>query len=245
VQIIYKNIGETPLDALNRLRCEKPEFAGAKLSYAGRLDPMAEGLLLVLVGEENNEREKYLGLDKEYEAEILFGIETDSYDALGIIKNSKSGNKNPDEGSIKDYLKKSEGAMEQEYPPFSSKTVGGIPLWSIARKGQNPILPKRKVEIYKAELSDMNRISAEKIREKVFESIQKVNGDFRQQEILESWGKALEDKDKVFDVALIRLFVSGGFYVRTFAHKMGKAFGMGAIALSIKRTRIGDEFLNK
>ena len=47
---IYKNEGETPLECLERFRVEQPLYKDATLSYAGRLDPMAEGILLVLVG---------------------------------------------------------------------------------------------------------------------------------------------------------------------------------------------------
>ena len=83
---VYKNIGETPLECLNRLRGQYPEYKDVPLSYAGRLDPMAEGVLLVLVGEENKKREKYLSLDKEYTTDILFGFATDTYDVLGLSK---------------------------------------------------------------------------------------------------------------------------------------------------------------
>lgn len=72
--LIYKHIGETPLEALERFRREQGIAADVPMTYAGRLDPMAEGLLLILLGEECKNKEKYLGLDKEYEVEVLFGI---------------------------------------------------------------------------------------------------------------------------------------------------------------------------
>ena len=64
VLTVYKKRGETPLQALNRLRKEAPKLENEILSYAGRLDPLAEGLMLVLIGEANKKREKYLNLDK-------------------------------------------------------------------------------------------------------------------------------------------------------------------------------------
>ena len=57
--VIYKKVGETPLEALDRLRKIKPEYREETLSYAGRLDPVAEGVMLVLVGEECKNKEKY------------------------------------------------------------------------------------------------------------------------------------------------------------------------------------------
>ncbi len=81
---LYKNEGETPLECLERFRSGNPEYTDAPLSYVGRLDPMAEGILLVVVDEENKQREKYLCLDKVYEVVVLLGIETDTGDVLGI-----------------------------------------------------------------------------------------------------------------------------------------------------------------
>ena len=54
---LYKQMGETPRERLERLRKEKSEYAHEVLSYAGRLDPMAEGVLLCLVGAENKHRD--------------------------------------------------------------------------------------------------------------------------------------------------------------------------------------------
>lgn len=50
---IYKPVGKTPLQMVEELRKRFPDIANEKLGFAGRLDPMAEGLLLVLIGEEN------------------------------------------------------------------------------------------------------------------------------------------------------------------------------------------------
>ncbi len=81
---LYKKEGETPLETIEGFKKENPEYSEQKMTYAGRLDPMAEGVLIVLVGEECKNKDKYLGLDKEYEFEILWGFETDTYDILGI-----------------------------------------------------------------------------------------------------------------------------------------------------------------
>ncbi len=81
---LYKNRGETPLECLERFRKNNPEYKDEKMTYAGRLDPLAKGVLLVLVGEECKNKEKYLCLDKEYEVDVLFGFATDTYDVLGI-----------------------------------------------------------------------------------------------------------------------------------------------------------------
>ena len=65
---IYKPQGWTPLRTIVELKKLNKKYKDATISYAGRLDPMAEGVLLLLVGEENKKRKKYQDLTKVYEA---------------------------------------------------------------------------------------------------------------------------------------------------------------------------------
>ena len=82
---IYKPVGISPLDAIKLLQEKFPEYKDVSITYAGRLDPMAEGVLILLTGKEVHKVKEYMKLDKEYEAEILFGFETDTYDILGQV----------------------------------------------------------------------------------------------------------------------------------------------------------------
>jgi tRNA pseudouridine(55) synthase len=82
---LYKEKGETPLERLKRFKAKNPEYLKVKMTYAGRLDPMAEGVLLVLSGDEIKNKQVFLDNKKEYEAEILFGFATDSFDVLGKV----------------------------------------------------------------------------------------------------------------------------------------------------------------
>ena len=129
---LYKNIGETPLHVLDNLRKKDIFFKDKKLTYAGRLDPMAEGLLLVLSGEECKRKEYYVNLDKEYEFEILIGFKTDSKDVLGISKYDSKKLENISSDEIKEKLKNFTGKQKMKYPIFSSKTVKGKPLFQYA-----------------------------------------------------------------------------------------------------------------
>ncbi len=89
VIITYKNQGETPLESLEKVRKEHSISADIPMTYAGRLDPMAEGVMILLVGEECKNKDQYLGLDKTYKFEILVGFETDTYDLLGKVASSE------------------------------------------------------------------------------------------------------------------------------------------------------------
>src|SRR3989344_2750066 len=119
---LYKHRGETPLERIHRFRAEKPKFKDQKFTYLGRLDPMAEGVLLVASGEDVKKKDEFLGLDKEYEFTILFGFATDTYDVLGkIVRVEKLQNLN--ENEVRKVASIYKGEREQKYPPFSSKTV--------------------------------------------------------------------------------------------------------------------------
>ncbi|MDE2037878.1 MAG: hypothetical protein KGI69_01470 [Patescibacteria group bacterium] len=235
--IVHKRLGETPLEALERYRAEKGVAADVPLTYAGRLDPMAEGALLVLEGEECKRKDAFLGFDKEYEVEIVFGIATDSYDGLGLATAAPAQQplpRAPIEG-----LERYVGAFEQEYPPYSSKTVGGTPLHELARAGRLPEkMPVRRAEICSISLIGWATVSAQALKARLFEAIDRVRGDFRQAEAKKRWDEALGDPSMAFSVAKIRVACSSGTYMRSLADRMGKDAGCGAFALSIKRTRI-------
>src|SRR5688572_29193656 len=85
---VNKPISYTPNQIITLVRQKYPHFGSEKIGFAGRLDPMAEGVLLLLVGDANFEREAYLNLDKTYQFTALLGLETDSYDLLGLLTSS-------------------------------------------------------------------------------------------------------------------------------------------------------------
>src|SRR6266516_7262353 len=84
--IVNKPVGMTPLQAINEIKKHMPIVKNEKITYAGRLDPLAHGVLLLLIGEAVKKREEYLALPKTYEFEALLGIETDTYDILGYVQ---------------------------------------------------------------------------------------------------------------------------------------------------------------
>lgn len=223
--LTYKNLGETPLECLERTRLEYGKASTIPMTYAGRLDPMAEGLLIILVGEDCKDKDKYLRMDKEYELEVMFGVSTDSYDTLGLIDEVRKESFN----AIN--LDKYVGKFIQEYPRYSSKII--------AMKEVPDEMPTKEVEIYAIEQIGSRAISGQKISDTVIENISKVNGEFRQKEIIEKW-KEFGSKNQIVKFMMIKLKVScsSGTYMRSLAHRIGKDIGIPSLAYSIKRTRI-------
>jgi tRNA pseudouridine55 synthase len=242
---LYKYKGETPLQALERLRRTYPEYEKETLSYAGRLDPMAEGVLLVMEGDENKKRAEYLKLEKEYIVDVLWGIETDTYDILGKIKKVKLV-KEINNKDIWNYLEKYICTFEQTYPPYSSQPVMGRPLFEWSRSGKNPPLPTHTVTIHNIGILKTHSLSTDDILLYVKESIEKVKGDFRQQEILERWKDIVsENRDQEFWITRIQVRCSSGVYMRMLAHDVGKDLQIGALAYAIIRTKVGKYGLDK
>ena len=237
---VSKNVGQTPLDSINELKMRNSALQDAKLAYAGRLDPMAEGLLLVLVGDECKNRDHYQNLPKVYEFEVLFGIETDSHDVLGL----------PNRGStlikLENVLKALLGKRMQKYPPYSSARVDGKPLfyWARENKLEQIQIPQKEIEIYSLELLNTRTLNKQTLLNEILEKVSLVHGNFRQREIIAAWNEFFNDSHvNPFQIAKLRVSCSGGTYVRSIAREMGKKLGTDAIAYSIKRTQIGNYVL--
>jgi tRNA pseudouridine55 synthase len=206
---------------------------------------MAEGILLVLVNEENNEREKYLGLDKEYEFEMLLGIETDTYDILGKVQKLLLEKVSAE--TIKETTKKYQRTFLQSFPPFSSQPVHGKPLHHWARTGKlsQIKIPEKEVTVFTVDIHKVRFESGKIILQQIHERISRVEGDFRQAEILALWDSTLQPYlEEQFCIASGNVYCSSGTYIRSLVHNIGKDLKIGACLYFLKRISIGKETVN-
>ena len=215
---------------------------------------MAEGKLLLLVGDTCKEREKYLNLDKEYEFEILVGFKSDTKDILGLAEKNSWHTSWVVGKWFRKELKKYIGPIELEYPVFSSRTVKNKPLflWALEGRLGEIEIPKKMSEIYDLKLLSKKKISAEFLKTEILRKIElptKVDDeskalgkDFRREEIRENWGKLFKkSKDETFLLLKIRATVSSGTYMRTLAEKIAyELLEDYGLAFSIRRTKIGN-----
>lgn len=253
---LYKQRGETPLERIQRFVAENPEFKKEKMTYLGRLDPLAEGVLLVGSGEDTRQekREKFFNLDKEYDFAAIFGFATDTYDVLGkILRVEKIANIN--ELDLIKLAKVYEGEREQKYPFYSAKNISSrksfssesprVSLLTQARLSSENFSSK-KITIHKLEFKRLDTLSHKELFGRLLMDISKVKGDFRQHEILVLWRQILLDSkkpggsDNVGFLGKFFAHVSSGTYIRGLVNDMGNTLGIGATTLSIKRTRVGD-----
>jgi tRNA pseudouridine55 synthase len=143
VLIINKPAGLTSHDVVMRVR----RITGEKSTgHLGTLDPMATGVLPLVLGRFTRLAQFYNDADKRYQGAIRFGLATDTYDAEG----DPLGAEHPVNLSldqIQAAAKKFTGKLEQQPPPFSAKKVAGVPAYKLARKGKEVELPPKQVEV--------------------------------------------------------------------------------------------------
>ena len=149
ILIIHKPAGMTSHDAVaivRRITAEK------SVGHLGTLDPMATGVLPMVLGRFTRLAQFYNEADKRYQGVIHFGWTTDTYDAEGAPTSPEQPvNFTPDE--LRAAARRFTGAIEQLPPPFSAKKIGGVPAYRLARKGQPVELKPRQVEVKELEIS--------------------------------------------------------------------------------------------
>jgi tRNA pseudouridine55 synthase len=119
---------------------------GLKVGHAGTLDPLASGLLAVLVGEATKLEGQLHALDKVYLATVRFGAATDTYDAQGRV--TREGDASTlDEGELARALGGFVGTIRQRPPAHSALKSGGRRLYERARAGEQVEVPEREVVV--------------------------------------------------------------------------------------------------
>lgn len=147
---VYKPVGKTSHDVVAYFR---KLLKIKKIGHTGTLDPFAEGVLPICIGNSTRLIE-YLPDDKAYLAFVQFGKATDSYDIEGniIFQSDKKVAKE----DVEQALKKFEGDIEQLPPIYSAIKVNGKKLYEYAREGKSVEIKPRKVTIYKIELKNFD-----------------------------------------------------------------------------------------
>jgi len=148
--IIDKPAGMTSHDVVARVR----RIVGEKsVGHLGTLDPMATGVLPLVLGRFTRLAQFYNAADKRYEGTIQFGWATDTYDAEGQPEGPKQAvelSLEQVQAAAGEFI----GEISQYPPPFSAKKIAGIPAHRLARKGQPVELKPKQVEIKALEFYD-------------------------------------------------------------------------------------------
>lgn len=149
VVLVDKPVGPTSHGVVAAVR----RAAGQKrVGHAGTLDPLASGLLLVLLGSATRLAEYLVGHDKQYAVEARLGVQTDTYDAEGTVTSHWEGQM-PTDDEIDSVVSARRGQHWQEPPAYSAVKVHGQPLHRLARRGVPGRAAPRLVHIHSLEWS--------------------------------------------------------------------------------------------
>jgi tRNA pseudouridine55 synthase len=197
VLVVDKPQGPTSHDVVTLAR---RALGVSRIGHTGTLDPMATGVLPLVIGRATRLAQFLTASDKDYEATVAFGRTTDTYDALGKVVTTSADR--PAREQLDAVLARFQGTSEQTPPAYSAKNIDGERSYELARKskGAAAVLPKP------------------------------VMVHARRLEILAFDG----------ETAQLRMCVTAGFYVRSLAHDLGAALGMGAVLAGLRRTRSGE-----
>lgn len=208
VLLLDKSVGPSSAQALGRARWL---IGAAKAGHGGTLDPLASGLLPVLLGEATKFSDDLLGADKTYEACIRLGISTTTADAEGQWLTWASAPE--DEAAIRQACAEFVGRIVQVPPAYSALKKDGRPLYEYARAGIAVDVPSREVQVHAL---DVLRIGG-----------------------LQALPVAPDTAILVRDV-WIRVDCSKGTYIRTLAADLGSRLGCGGHLAGLRRTRVGE-----
>ena len=210
ILIIDKPEGPTSHDVVNRVR---RVLKTKKVGHTGTLDPFATGVLVLLVGKATRLAQFLDKDEKEYEAVVRFGFETDTGDKTGM-RIAECG---PRSEELFDHLAHIEwddvlsnfrGELRQVPPMYSAKKIDGKKLYEHARKGVE--IERKAVSVNISKLELVSKLPAS------------------------SSGQASKT-----DTVKLRIRCSAGTYIRTLAEDIGRAVGSGAHLTELRRTRAG------
>lgn len=154
--LIDKPAGMTSSDVLRQL---KRKFKIERIGHSGTLDPMATGLLIVLLGKATRLQDLFLNSAKIYSGKIRLGVATDTDDITGKVIAEDSApafTKAAPEETLQKIKTAFVGKIQQIPPKFSAIRVDGERSYDLARKGEAPELKAREVEVFDLELNFEN-----------------------------------------------------------------------------------------
>lgn len=162
--IINKTKGCTSHDIVYKIK----KMLNEKVGHTGTLDPMAEGVLPILVGKGTLASKYLINHDKKYIVELQLGTKTDTADGEGkIVKQQPVNREILTTKNIEKILQSFVGKQEQIPPIYSAIKINGKKLYEYARKGQEIELKPRKIEIYNIKLINYS-VEEKQIKFEVF-----------------------------------------------------------------------------
>jgi tRNA pseudouridine55 synthase len=225
--IVDKPVGPTSHDVVARVRDALRE---RRVGHTGTLDPMASGVLPLVLGRATRLARFLSRADKRYEAVVRLGIATDTYDAEGAPACAAHAGPRPSRDAIERAIDGFRGTFLQRPPRFSAKKIGGLRSYRLARSAAKERVPAadRPAPVDGHDSFGGGPDAAGGARSPAAVPVTAHRIDL----------VSLEE-----DRLTLRVHCSAGFYVRSLAHDLGERLGIGAHLAGLRRTESGDATL--
>lgn len=235
--IVDKKEGITSFDVIRNVR---KEYNTKKVGHIGTLDPLASGVLPVLIGKATKLSDYLMMHDKEYIAKITLGKKTSTGDREGNIIEEKEIEKNKmSKENIEKVLNSFLGESYQIPPMYSAIKVNGKKLYELARENKEIERTPRKINIVKIEL-----LKIENVNENVNLSLQLANNN--KQEIDINGKETNSNEQNAANLSwqsieiTYKVQCSKGTYIRTLSEDIAEKLGTVGYMSYLRRTRVGD-----
>jgi tRNA pseudouridine55 synthase len=225
--VVDKPSGPTSHDVVARMRRALRE---TRIGHTGTLDPLATGVLLLVVGKATRLARFLNASDKSYDAVVRFGFATDTADALGQPLGPISDREMPSRDAIDAALDAFRGTFMQQPPAFSAKKINGRRSYKLARAARlepsrddnaGPFAPRT------SQLAPRTSHLAPSDPPALPAPVSVTT-------------HGLEILAVAAETVTLRVHCSAGFYIRSLAHDLGERLGVGAHLTALRRTRVGD-----
>jgi tRNA pseudouridine(55) synthase len=231
----------------------KNKYNIAKICYAGRLDPLAQGLMLILTDNDICTMNTHLKHNKKYTFDIILGLSTSSGDIAGNI-NEEANNINITNAYIYEHLIEFiKNYTNQSYPNISSyvikhDTYGRKPMWWYFKNNIAINIPSKPVNIYDYKICDICQVNCADFYITALQRLNTITSKKTLEDLpidtyIENYKTSLNNINNVnntdYKIKIsMEIIVSSGFYIRQFCSDFGKYINIPSIAFDITRTDI-------
>jgi tRNA pseudouridine55 synthase len=233
--VVDKPSGPTSHDVVARMRRALRE---KRIGHTGTLDPMATGVLLLVVGKATRLAKFLSGSDKSYDAVVRLGFATDTADAQGQPLGPVSDRPMPSRDAIDAALDAFRGTFLQQPPAFSAKKIDGQRSYKLARNA------RLKPSSLDGARNDPERAAGSRYEAVADLSCPPAHPALPAPPALPAavsvTTHGLEILAIEAETVTLRVHCSAGFYIRSLAHDLGERLGVGAHLSALRRTRSGD-----
>ncbi|MDZ4308222.1 tRNA pseudouridine(55) synthase TruB [Allopontixanthobacter sp.] len=219
-----RGLGSTQAVAAVKRNLREAGYAKVKAGHGGTLDPLAEGVLPIALGEATKLAGRMLDASKIYEFTLQFGEETDTLDTEGAVV--RTSNRRPPMAAVAAILEHFTGDIEQVPPAYSALKVDGKRAYDLARAGEDVELKTRAVTIHS--LQTLSTYEAGELPDSTFSLTAGRPDPYNP-------AAPLEMADAVTLVA----HVSKGTYIRSLARDIAHALGTVGHVTYLRRIKAG------